>query len=102
MTQHVVSMWAEIGQVIGAAAVLLVFAVLLSWPHRPKVPPGSSGHRKEDDEGEHETIRADGYIDSFHGDIEEAGGSFPPVVAAFYPGIIIWWAIYLILFLKPH
>jgi hypothetical protein len=81
---------------VGAGAVvLLLFSVLVAIKHRPDVLPGSQGYRDPDTEG-HEEIRADGYIDSFAGVIEEAGGGLPPLLKLALPGILIWFVIYLI------
>jgi hypothetical protein len=96
MTENVLQLWPEILAVIGGSIVLFLFALALGMPHRPKVLPGSSGHRAPEESGEDEEIRADGYIDSFAGEIEEAGGSMPPVVKLALPGILIWWLLYLI------
>jgi hypothetical protein len=96
MTQNVLQVWPEIVAIVGGAVVLLLFALTVALKHRPSILPGSSGHREEE-EGEHEVIRPDGYIDSFAKEIEEAGGSLPPVVKLALPGILLWWLIYLIL-----
>lgn len=95
MTQNTLNVGAEIVWIFGGAAVLFLFALTVAMRHRPGVLPGSSGHRKEQD-GEHEEIHADGYIDSFAGEIEEAGGGLPPILKLALPGIILWWLIYLI------
>lgn len=96
MTANVLQIWPEIISIVGGVVVLAFFALLLGLPHRPKVLPGSSGHRDKDDQGEHEEINPDGYIDHFAGVIEEAGGSLPPVVKWAIPGILLWWLLYLI------
>jgi hypothetical protein len=96
MTENVLQLWPEILGVIGGSIVLFLFALALGMSHRPKTLPGSSGHRPPEESVEQEEIRADGYIDSFAGEIEEAGGSMPPVVKLALPGILIWWLLYLI------
>ncbi len=95
MPENVLYFWNEVFWVAGGALVLILFAVTLAMKHKPKVLPGSMGHR--DDTGGHEEIRPDGYIDSFAGVIEEAGGGMPPVVKIALPGILIWFVVYLIL-----
>jgi len=95
MTVNEFSVWLEILGIVGGALVLLIFGLAIVLPGRPTVEPGSSGHRDEDDDA-HEEIRPDGYIDSFAGVIEEAGGGLPLVVKIALPGIILWWLIYLI------
>ena len=96
MTDNILQMWPEILAVVGGSVILFLFAIALGLPHRPKTLPGSSGHRPAEESGEDEEIRADGYIDSFAGEIEEAGGSMPPVVKLALSGILIWWLLYLI------
>ncbi len=99
------------GQIIGigsAIIVLLIFCVTFSpLVYRPRVPSGSAAERAGPGEkeahdargqaagGEH--VRADGYIDSFAGLVEEAGGSMPLIVSVFTIGLAIWWASYLLL-----
>jgi hypothetical protein len=102
MTQNELQLWPEILTVGFGALVLLLFGLALALPHRATRLPGSSGHREREAEVEHEEIRADGYIDSFAGDIEEAGGGLPLVVKLALPGIILWWLIYLILNWTPR
>lgn len=99
MTQSVMSVPMELIYTFGGALILTVFAVTLAVPHRVRVLPGSSGHR--DGAAESEEILADGYIDSFAGEIEEAGGGLPLIVRIALPGIILWWLAYLILYWTP-
>lgn len=101
MTDNVMQLLPEIWVVVGGSVVLFLFALALGLPHRPKVLPGSSGHRSPEESGEHEEIRADGYIDSFAGEIEEAGGGMPPIVKLALPAILIWWLLYLLLNWAP-
>jgi hypothetical protein len=102
MTNNVLQMWPEILAVVGGSVILFLFAIAMGMPHRPKTLPGSSGHRPADESGKDEEIRADGYIDSFAGEIEEAGGSMPPVVILALPVILIWWLLYLIFNWTPR
>jgi hypothetical protein len=102
MTQNVLDIGKEIVWMLGGAAVLLIFGLFLALPHRPRTLPGSSGHREKEGEAEHEVIRPDGYIDSFAGVIEEAGGAPPPVVWVALVGIWLWWLLYLIFNWTPQ
>jgi hypothetical protein len=102
MTQNALQVGPEILWIVLGAVILLLFGLTLALPHRPKTLPGSSGHREKEAEAEHEEIHPDGYIDSFAGEIEEAGGGLPPVVKLALPGIILWWLIYLILNWTPR
>jgi hypothetical protein len=101
VTQNAMNFWLSIAYLVGGGAILLLFAIAVAIEHRPSTLPGSSGHRKEEDEGEHEVIRADGYIDSFAKEIEEAGGGMPPVVKLALPGVLLWWLLYLIIYWTP-
>ncbi len=101
MTVHTISLWSEIIGVASGALVLLVFGIFLVIPHRIGTMSGSKGHRKREDEGEHEEIAPDGFIDTFANVIEEAGGSLPVLVRIAIPGVLIWWLAYLILNWTP-
>jgi len=102
MTQNVLQVGKELVWMLGGAGILLLFGLTVALRHRPRVLPGSSGHRETDAEEEHEVIRPDGYIDSFAGVIEEAGGSLPPVVWVAIVGVFLWWLLYLILYWAPR
>jgi hypothetical protein len=102
MTQNVLNVSYEFVWIAAGAFVLLLFAVTVALPHQGRVLPGSSGHREDEEEGEHEEIRPDGYIDSFAKEIEEAGGGMPPVVILALVAILLWWLIYLIVNWTPH
>jgi hypothetical protein len=102
VTQNVLVTGQALTWMLWGAGVLVLFAVLLALRNRPSTLPGSSGHREKEGEGEHEVIRADGYIDSFAGVIEEAGGAPPPIVIVFFVGIWLWWLLYLVLNWTPH
>jgi hypothetical protein len=103
MTKNLLEFWTELFWVGGGALLLIIFALTLGIQrHRIKSLPGSRGHRlKEDEAAEHEHIRADGYIDSFGKDIEEAGGGLPLVLKTFFVLIPIWWVLYLVLYWTP-
>jgi len=101
MTENILNLTREVLGVIGWVIILFAFALTLGLPHRSKVLPGSSGHRPAEESGEDEEIRADGYIDSFAGEIEEAGGGMPAVVKLLFPTILLWWLLYLILYWAP-
>jgi hypothetical protein len=96
MPENVLNVWTEIVWIGVGALILLIFAITMAIRHSPKTLPGSSGHRPKEEADEREVIRPDGYIDSFAGVIEEAGGGNPPVVTWFIPIVLLWWLIYLI------
>jgi hypothetical protein len=97
MTQNTISLELQLLGVLGGALALLIFGVFLALPHRAGIRAGSRGHRRTSDEGVHEEIRPDGYIDSFGREIEEAGGGLPLLVKLAFPGILLWWLLYLVL-----
>ena len=96
MTQNAAGVWYEILGVVAGVVILMVFAIAVAIPHRPRVLPGSSGHRAEEEPG-HEEIRPDGYIDSYSKEVEQAGGGLPLLVKLALPGVLLWWLVYLIL-----
>jgi len=92
----------EVAAVIGGILVLLIFAVVIGLPQGAGLSAGNQGHRRAEDDTGHEEISADGVIDSFSGEIEEAGGKLPLVVKIALPGVLLSWLIYLILNWTPH
>jgi hypothetical protein len=102
MTQNVMDLSSEIVWIAVGASILFLFALTIAIPHRAKTLPGSQGHRAKEEETEHEEIHADGYIDSFAGEIEEAGGGPPVVVRIALVGILLWWLFYLIMNWTPR
>jgi hypothetical protein len=103
MTANAMNLYGEILGIAVGAAGLLIFGILTALlSTRPKIPPGSKGRREKGDEGTHETIAGDGYIDSFAGVIEEAGGRLPPLVIVSLIVIPIWWLAYMIINWSPY
>jgi hypothetical protein len=96
------NLWPEIFAIIGGIAVLFLFALAIALPGHSKILPGSRGHREADEETTHEEIRADGYIDSFAKEIEEAGGGLPVMLKLALPGVLLAWLLYLLLNLIPR
>jgi len=101
MTVHGISVPAEAFGIVVSVVGLLAFTLAVALRHRSSVLPGSSGHRDIDDE-DHERIRADGYIDSFSKEIEEAGGGTPLIVKLALVVILGWFVIYLVFFWFPR
>ena len=102
MTQNVMQLGPQVIGIVVSAIGLFLFALAVALPHRPKMLPGSSGHREAADQPVHEEIRPDGYIDSFAKEIAEAGGALPLIVKLAIPGVLLWWLIYLILNWAPR
>jgi hypothetical protein len=102
MTQNAPQITSLVITVLGSAVVLLFFAISMALPLHGKTQPGSSGHRRPEDDTGHEDVRPDGYIDSFAKEIEEAGGGMPPLVKYTIPVILIWYVAYLIINWTPR
>jgi len=102
MTQQALQLWPEIIWVTAGAVVLFIFALAIGLRSRAKTPPASRGHREQTGEFDVEEVRPDGYIDSFAGEIEEAGGGLPLVVKIALIAIPLWWLLYLILNWTQH
>jgi hypothetical protein len=108
MTANVLNIWVEIISVIAGGLILLIFGVFFtSFSTHHQTLPGSSGRRKTqlnqegkgqgEDTKDSEKVQADGFIDSFAGEIEESGGGPPMLVKIALIGIPLWWFLYLIL-----
>jgi hypothetical protein len=102
MTQNAQDVWKDITWIVLSIGVLVLFAVAAAWPHKAATRPGSSGHRPASEQGEHEVIRPDGYIDTFANQISEAGGGLPLLLKIALPGVILWWLLYLIFNWSPR
>lgn len=96
MTANLIRVFSEWIWIIGSIVVLAAFALAIVLRNPPGVQPGSSGHRDDSEEGGHEDVRADGYIDSFAGEVEEAGGGLPPVIKLALPAVLLSWLAYLL------
>jgi hypothetical protein len=101
VTQNTLHVGPEIIGIVAGVVVLLLFALTFVLPQRSRTLPGSRGHRERADDGHHEDVRPDGYIDGFNKEIEEAGGGLPWVVLIAIPGVLIAWVVYLVLQWKP-
>lgn len=112
MVANVLNVWGEIIGVIVGGVILGLFAITFSpLTRRPSVLPGSAGPRasrqqQKGHEGESrgegsgsagEVVRADGYIDSFAGVIQESGGGMPLIVKISIVAIPLWWLLYIII-----
>lgn len=101
MTQNALHVGPEIIGVVVGIIVLLVFALTFALPSRSRILPGSRGHRDADEDGHHEDVRPDGYIDSFNKEIEEGGGGVPWVVFVAIIAVVIVWVGYLVVHWAP-
>ena len=106
MVQNVLDIVPEVLSVLAGVFVLMLFAIAFAIPKRGGVLPGSSG-KKQGPEGSpasphSETVKPDGYIDSFGRQVSEAGGGLPVLAWIALIGIPLWWLVYLILFWSPR
>lgn len=97
MTGNIVEDWSQVIWVVVGILVLCAFALALALPQKTRGAAARNGLRPEADEATSEEIRPDGYIDSFSHEIEEAGGSLPPVMKLAIPVVVIWWIGYVIM-----
>ncbi len=103
MTANVMNVWGEVIGIGVGAIILLAWGWLVAlMARRPQMPPGARGYRPMGESNEPETIQADGYIDSFAGVIEEAGGGLPPLVKVAAVAIPLWWLIYILVNWSPQ
>lgn len=102
MVENTTNIEVEAFWIVASAAALIVFSVFLAWRSKARrIPSGSKRHRKEPS-GEFEQIKADGYIDSFAGEIEEGGGEVTPLIKIVTIAVLIWWAGYIIYYWSPR
>ncbi len=101
MPKNVLDIWGEIMAIAIGTGVLALGALAFSFKHRARTQPGSSGHRPAEQAEETERISPDGYIDSFSGLIEEAGGSLPPIGWVIAGVVLVAYVAYLVLFWSP-
>lgn len=108
MTANVLNIWGEIISITASGLILLIFGVFFSsYSSHHKTPAASSGRRETrdnqvghevvEDDRHSEKVQADGFIDSFAGEIEESGGGPTTLVKIALIGIPLWWLLYLIL-----
>ncbi len=102
MPKNVLDVWGEIMAISIGTVVLVLAALVFSFKHRARTQPGSSGHRPDGQVEDAERISPDGYIDSFSGLIEEAGGGLPPIGWVIIGVILASYVAYLVLFWAPR
>lgn len=119
MTANTLNVTGEIIGIVLGAAFMLLFGIAIALPYVPWQQAARRGHRQtEHGEAQHEgfrrrqrgepspedveIIKPDGYIDSFAGEIEEAGGGLPPVVWVVIVTILIAYVAYAIIFWAPR
>lgn len=99
MPKNVLEIWPQLIPVFVGIQVLLGLALAFSFRYRTGAESGRKGHR--DEEGEAERVSPDGWIESFAGRIEEAGGGFPLMGRIIIIVTLIWYFAYLLLFWAP-
>jgi hypothetical protein len=102
MPDNVLDIAGQWFSVAAGTLVLLGGALAFAVRHRAKVRSGSAGHRPQGDEAEIERIGPDGYIDSFAGQVEEAGGGLPVMALVIIAVTLVAYFAYLILFWQPR
>jgi hypothetical protein len=112
MAANVLNVYGEIIGIGIGAIILWIFAITFApfYRRRSMLPGASRSQKSRDHHGEHEeeakgkraesageVVRADGFIDSFAGVIQEAGGGLPLIVKISIIAIPLWWLLYIII-----
>lgn len=100
MPYNVLDVGPQIFALAVGAIVLFVAAFAFAIRHRPRVPSGVAGRRREETSAE--VVSPDGFIDSFAGVAEEAGGSLPLIARVIIYSTLVVYFAYLVLFWQPR
>lgn len=101
MPQNVLQVGPQIFAVTAGLLALLAGAFAFSFRYRTGAEAGRRGHRKPG-EGEPERNSPDGFIDSFAGRIEEAGGGLPYTGWVIIIVVLVCYFAYLFLYWNPR
>ena len=77
-------------------------ALAFSFRYRTGAEPGRKGHRDEAEAEADQRVSPAGWIDSFAGRIEEAGGGLPRMGLIIILVCIAWYFAYLFLYWSPR
>ncbi len=100
MPKNVLDLGPQIFAVLAGIVVLLGAALAFSFRYRTGAEAGRSGHRE--DEGEEHRVTPSGFISTFAGRIEEAGGGMPYMGWIIIGVVLVCYFAYLILFWQPR
>jgi hypothetical protein len=96
----------EVGpQLFATIAGIIVFlgaAFVFSFRYRTGAEAGRRGHRDEAEEGIEQRVSPSGFIDSFAGRVEEAGGGLPYTGWIIMGVVLVCYFAYLFLFWNPR
>ena len=101
MTKNVLEVGPQIFAVIAGILVFLAGAFAFSFRYRTGAEAGRRGPREAADAAE-QPVSPSGFIDSFAGRIEEAGGGLPYTGWIIMGVIVVCYFAYLFLFWKPR
>ena len=101
MPENVLNVGSQVLAVIIGIHVLLGIALAFSFRYRTGAEAGSKGHRDESGDTV-QRVSPQGWIESFAGRVEEAGGGLPRMGAVIIVVVLIWYFAYLILFWTPR
>lgn len=98
MPKNVLEMWPQIFAVAVGILVLVGAALAFSFRYRTGAEAGRRGHREEAEAEADQRVSPSGWIESFAGRIEEAGGGLPRMGLVIILVTIVWYFVYLFLF----
>lgn len=101
MTKNVLEVVPQLIAILIGIHVLLGLALAFSFRYRTGAEPGRQGHREEGEEAVH-NVSPQGWIESFAGRIEEAGGGLPRMGLIIIIVVFIWYFAYLLLYWAPR
>ncbi len=102
MPKNVLEIWPQIFAVVVGILVLVGAALAFSFRYRTGAEAGRRGHREEAEAEADQRVSPAGWIESFAGRIEEAGGGLPRMGLVIILVTIVWYFVYLFLFWSPR
>jgi hypothetical protein len=102
MPRNVLEIGPQIFAVIAGIVVFLGAAFAFSFRYRSGAEAGRRGHREETEGEADARVSPHGWIDSFAGRIEEAGGGLPYTGAIIMLVVLVCYFVYLFLYWKPR
>lgn len=102
MPKNVLEVWPQIFAVAVGILVLVGAALAFSFRYRTGAEAGRRGHRDTAEADVSHRVSPSGWIDSFAGRIEEAGGGLPRMGLIIILVTIVWYFVYLLLFWAPR
>ena len=102
MPKNVLEIGPQLFAVVAGIIVLFGGALAFSFRYRTGAEAGRRGHRDESQQGEEERVSPSGFITTFAGKIEEAGGGVPYMGWIIMGVVLVCYFAYLFLFWQPR